>query len=32
VVGIDRIGWTACSGIGGRHPPDSLVAFRRKAQ
>jgi hypothetical protein len=32
VVGIRRIGWTACSGIGGRHVSDSLVAFRRKMQ
>ena len=25
--GIHQIRWTACSGFGGRHAPDSLVAF-----
>jgi hypothetical protein len=32
VVGIRRFQWTACSGIGGRHVLDSLVALRRNTQ
>ena len=30
--GIHQIRWTACFGFGGRHAPDSLVAFDRITQ
>lgn len=29
VTDIHWIEWSTCSGIGGRHPPDSLAAMRR---
>jgi hypothetical protein len=29
VVGMHRIQWSACSGFGGRHVPDSLADMRR---
>jgi len=32
VADIHWIEWSTCSGIGGRHPPDSLAAMRRITQ
>jgi len=32
VDGMDRNGWTACAGIGGRHGSESVVDMGRKMQ